>query len=151
MRARLVLRGTLVGGTAALAVAGAAAAHHSYVAYDLQKQVTVQGTVKEFLWVNPHASVQLMAPGPDGKVVEWSIEGGGPGRLSARGWTPDSLKPGDKAEIVLNPRRDGAPFGRMVQASVDGKRLGQQGANQGPGRAPARPAEGRGFRGGAQT
>jgi hypothetical protein len=134
-----MLRGVSIGGAAALLVAEAAAAHHSYVAYDLQKQVTVQGTVKQFLWVNPHASVQLMVMGADGKAVEWSIEGGGPGRLSARGWTQDSLKPGDKAEIVLNPRRDGAPFGRMVQASVDGQRLGQQGQGRGPAVRATRP------------
>ena len=112
---------------AALAAAGSASAHHSYTGFDLNKDVTVKGTVKAFLWEDPHSSIALLVVGPDGKAVEWMIEGAGPRRLTSRGWTVDSLKVGDHAEVVLNPSRDGARLGRMVAVSVDGRRVGRDG------------------------
>lgn len=133
---RVPVRVTLAAVGAALAAGGAAFAHHSYAGYDLDREVTVRGTVKQFAWSNPHSVLLLMAPDAGGKVAEWSIEGGGPNRLAARGWTAESLKPGDKADIVLNPRSDGAPFGRMVRASVDGKPVGQQRTGDRPAARP---------------
>ena len=35
-------------------------AHHSYAAFDRDKEVTLSGVVKEFQWNNPHAWIQIM-------------------------------------------------------------------------------------------
>ncbi len=107
--------------------AGGASAHHSYTGFDLNKDVTVKGTVKAFAWEDPHSTIELLVVGPDGKTVEWMVEGAGPRRLTSRGWTVDAVKVGDHAEIVLNPSRDGARVGRMVAVYVDGKRVGREG------------------------
>ena len=58
--------------------AGQAAGHHSFAMFDLQKQVTVSGTVRQFQWTNPHAYIQLVASDASGKYVEWSMEMGAP-------------------------------------------------------------------------
>ena len=49
--------------------------------------MTLEGTLKELQWTNPHIWVQVMAKDPaSGKDVEWSIEGGSPNGLARKGW-----------------------------------------------------------------
>src|SRR5882762_2941017 len=42
------------------AFTASAFAHHSFAMFDQQQTVTVQGTVKEFEWTNPHAWLRVM-------------------------------------------------------------------------------------------
>jgi len=108
-----------------IAAAGAPVlAHHSFAMFDSSKNVTLQGTVKEFQWTNPHAWIYLMVKDAAGADVEWGIEGGGPNGLARFGWTRTSLKPGDKAVIVVHPLRDGTSGGQLVNVTVNGQRLG---------------------------
>lgn len=116
-------------GAAALALAlagGTAQAHHSFAMFDLTKEVTVSGTVKEFQWSNPHAYIQVVSKDASGKDVEWSMEMGAPMYLYARGWRPSSLKAGMRVNVVLNPLRNGRPGGvvRTVTAA-DGTPIGR--------------------------
>ena len=115
---------------AAVAVSGAAApafAHHSFAMFDRTKEMTLVGTVKEFQWTNPHSWIQVNVP-TNGKVVEWSIEGGSPNGLARRGWTRNSLKPGDKVKVTMHPLKDGSKGGSFVRAEfADGKVLGEGG------------------------
>jgi hypothetical protein len=111
--------------TAVLATASTASAHHSFAMFDNTKSVTLDGTVKEFQWTNPHAWVQLVVKDPvTGKDAEWSIEGGSPNGLARQGWKRTSLKPGDKASIVIHPLKDGTPGGSLVSAVVNGVAIG---------------------------
>ena len=114
----LALIGTLAGLSAA---AGAPAwAHHSFAMYDSNKLITVNATVKEFQWTNPHA-ILLIVTGPNGSapVQEWSIElPTSPGNLTRLGWTKHSLKPGDRIQLDFNPLRDGALGGSFKKATV---------------------------------
>jgi hypothetical protein len=104
-----------------------AAAHHSFAVFDNQKNVTLEGTVKEFQWTNPHSWVQLTVTDPaTGEQVEWSIEGASPNALSRQGWKRTSLKAGDKATIVMHPMKDGTKAGSLVSATVNGVRVGGQ-------------------------
>jgi uncharacterized protein DUF6152 len=81
--------GRLSLGTAvALAVlAGASAsAHHAFSAeFDAKMPVTLQGTVTRIEMVNPHGWIYIDVKGPDGKIVNWAIETGGPNALARRG------------------------------------------------------------------
>jgi hypothetical protein len=115
----------IIAGLAVAAVCVAPAfAHHSFAMFDRQKSVTLDGTVKEFQWTNPHCWVQLMVKDPaTEKEVEWSLEGLGPNGLSRGGWTRKSLKPGDKAVVVIHPLLDGMPGGQMVTVTVGGQQL----------------------------
>jgi len=120
MRARLLTAAILL----ALASPGAVFAHHSFAMFDNQKSLDLEGTIKEFQWTNPHSWIQLIVKDPSGKDVEWSIEGGSPNGLGRSGWTRISLKPGDKATIVIHPLKDGTPGGSLMSATVNGLQIG---------------------------
>lgn len=123
----------LIISTLCLFLAGSAVAHHSHAMFDARKRVTLVGTVKELDWSNPHCWIQLLVPNPnDPKAppVEWGIEMGAPLELFRHGWRPTSLKPGDKATVVISPLRDGRPGGEIVYAlGPDGKPIGRMPPN----------------------
>jgi len=109
----------------ALAVAGLPApalAHHSFAMFDRDKIVTLQGTVKEFQYTNPHSWLQVMVTGPDGKAVEGGFEAEGPSTLKRAGIDAKTFKPGEKVTVVANPMKDGRPAGAWVKVTTaDGK------------------------------
>jgi hypothetical protein len=114
-----------LGAAAAVALwAAPAFAHHSFAMFDNQKNLTLEGTIKEFQWTNPHSWVQLVVKDPSGKEVEWSIEGASPNGLSRRGWKRTSLKMGDKATVVIHPLKDGTNGGSLVSVSINGQSIG---------------------------
>lgn len=93
--------------------------------FDLSKEVTVSGTVKEFQWTNPHAYIQLTAKDASGRDVEWSMEMGAPMYLYARGWRPRSLRAGMQVSITFSPLRSGRPGGVVRDVTgADGKPIG---------------------------
>ena len=118
---------------AAIAVAGGAApaaAHHSFAMFDASMSQALVGTVKEFQFVNPHAWIYLNVADASGKVTEWEIECGGAPGLRRQGWTPTSLKPGDKVTVNVNPMRNGTPGGAFISlVKADGTTLGDSGGN----------------------
>ncbi len=104
---------------------GTAQAHHSFAMFDMTKEVTVNGTVREFQWTNPHAYIQVIAKDAEGRDVEWSMEMGAPMYLYARGWRPGSLKAGMQIRVTLNPLRNGRPGGVVRDVTTpDGKPIG---------------------------
>ena len=106
---------------AALAVAAAlpspALAHHSFAMFDRDKTVTLQGTVKEFQYTNPHSWLQVMVTGPDGKATEWGFEAEGPSTLLRVGIKAKTFAPGDKVTVLAVPMRDGRPAGALISAT----------------------------------
>jgi hypothetical protein len=120
---RFQFAGVVVGAVAL--VAGAAQAHHSFAMFDMTKEVTVSGTVKQFQWTNPHAYIQLVAKDAQGRDVEWSMEMGAPMYLYARGWRPSSLRAGMQVTVTLNPLRNGRPGGVVRDVvTADGRQIG---------------------------
>jgi len=80
-----------------LAVAASAAslsAHHSWPV-NMEKLVTVKGTVVQFEWANPHPMITLEVKADGGKPETWLIGGPAINRMEANGWTKDTVKPGD--------------------------------------------------------
>ncbi len=110
---------------AMMVFAVAAQAHHSFAMFDNEKEQTIEGEVKEFQWTNPHIWIQINVKDADGKVVEYSIEGGSPNGLRRQGWTRDSFKPGDKVVVKMHPLKDGAPGGSFMSALVNGQPVGR--------------------------
>ena len=87
--------------------AGAASAHHSFAAtYFVDKEVTVEGTLTQFLFRNPHSFVMVEAPDDKGQMVTWAVEWGGGAQLNQEHVTRDTLKPGDHVIVTGNPGRD---------------------------------------------
>ena len=128
---RVVLIAT-VGALSAAALPSAA--HHSYGMFDLSKEVSIAGTVKEFQWGNPHIFIQVVAPGEDGKPTEYSVEGTSPGVLRRAGWTFNSLKAGDRVTVVMSPLRDTSRIGGMLQrvTTADGRVLSNKATDTAP-------------------
>ena len=108
-------------GLAAIAVgmyAVPALAHHSFAMFDAEKKTTLEGTVKEFQWTNPHSWI-LMTVNND----QWAIEMGAPGGLARQGWVPKTLTPGMKITVNIQPLKDGKHGGRAVAVTLpDGTR-----------------------------
>lgn len=113
-------------GALGLLAAGQAQAHHAFAMFDTSKEVTLDGTVKEFQWTNPHAWVQIMVRDAAGKEVEWAIEGSSPNNLSRFGWTRTSVKAGDRAQIVIHPMKNGQIGGSLVKITINGQVVGAQ-------------------------
>ena len=92
----------------ALALTAAPAfAHHSNSAYQVDKIITLTGTVKDWRWMNPHTWLYLTVKGADGKEQEWAVEGRPPGILGRAGWSATVLKPGDQVTVHASPAKTG--------------------------------------------
>jgi hypothetical protein len=118
-----VLRGAVI--VLALAVAVSAAAHHSFaVHFVADKIVTVKGRVEEFTFHNPHGLLTMTAKDTSGVEQHWRIETNSPNILRRRGWSEDSLKPGDQVTVEGYPARDGSPSMRVYRVTFpDGREL----------------------------
>ena len=86
-----------------------AMANHSNAMFDANKRVTLVGTIKSFEWKNPHGLIWLLVHTVDGKLMDrselWTIETDPVGKLAGRGWTKQTLRPGDKISIEVSPTR----------------------------------------------
>lgn len=85
-----------------------ALAHHGRGAYDDNVVVSVEATITEFRFVNPHAQIYFDVVGEDGEVQHWRSEITAPNRLARGGWTKTTLKPGDKVKITGHHARNGS-------------------------------------------
>jgi len=104
-------------------------AHHSQTLYDLTKSVTYEGTVSRVSWSNPHTFFFVDGAaivGSNGPALErLGVEGPGPGSLEKEyGWAKDSLRVGDKVQVIGNPRKDGKAMLLLRGVTLpDGKKL----------------------------
>jgi hypothetical protein len=124
MLTRVTLLGVLIAGAA-----GRVAAHHSPVMFDMTKSVTVEGTVVEFSWTNPHSSIQLDVAGTGGAMERWGVEMGSPNSMVRAGWKSTILKPGDRVSVTVRPLKSGERGGMFVSIKLaDGRVLGGRAA-----------------------
>ena len=100
-------------------------AHHgSIVSYDMKKMVTMDGTVTEFQWRNPHVYILYDVKDPQGKVVTWGAETHSPIVCENEdGWTKSTLKPGDKVTISVFPSKINTPRGLLAKIVFNGKAI----------------------------
>ena len=120
-------------GGAALAVAAAASAHHSFAVFDMSQQKTIEGTVSDFQWTNPHTWTWVDVKGADGSVTKYGFEGMSPNFLGRRGWSKNTLKPGDHVKITYAPLKSGDPGGTFLRATLqDGTEMVMFGGGPAP-------------------
>lgn len=108
----------------ALLSANPVAAHHAFAMFDVNRELTLEGTVKAFQWTNPHTWVELLVRDSAGREVQWSIEGASPNNLARFGWSRRSLRTGDHVQAVIHPLKDGTVGGSLVKISVNGQVVG---------------------------
>jgi len=106
MRMRIV---TLCAAVLGLVFPMSVVAHHSHGNYELHDYTHLTGTVKEVLWINPHAWIHLEVTNADGSTANWALEGGGLNALARRGWKQDDIVAGDTITVRCHRLRDGAP------------------------------------------
>jgi hypothetical protein len=109
-----------------------ALAHHSTSAFDNTKVVRIEGTITQFRWINPHASIKIDGDASEGTDGLWTIEMTAPNSLLLQGWKRNSLATGDKVVMFVNPLKnsvtlnDGSQGALYVGAILaDGSKLGQ--------------------------
>src|ERR1700674_5416608 len=96
-------------------------AHHGNAAW-AATEVTLRGTVVDFVWRNPHVLLSWTTKDDKGKEVQWTGEVGSPESMMADdGWTKETFKPGDELVLILRPAKSGVPNGVIDQIKrVDG-------------------------------
>ena len=104
-----------------LLLPGPATAHHGWLEFDEKAEVTLEGTVTDFHYVNPHCVVEFEVKDEKGRIQKWQGEFSNPGVLSRRGWNAAYLEAGDRLTISGHPaRKDGVlalHVTRIVSAS----------------------------------
>lgn len=104
------------------------AAHHGAATFDTGKELTMQGTVKEWVWSNPHCFLKFDVMEKDGSVRSWTVETSNPPDMVNRGWSRRSFKGGEKVTVVVEPVKSGNPVGRLLTVTLpDGKVLSTRG------------------------
>ena len=73
--------------------------------YVYGKTVKIEGTLKEFIWRNPHSFMKVEAPDEKGERQIWIIEGAAPQQLNEAGLTATTLRPGDQVVVTGRPGR----------------------------------------------
>ena len=126
------MKKVLFGAALVLVCSAPVLAHHSPAAFDRSKEVKLVGTVKEFRWQNPHTWIEVLVPDEKGKEVLWGVELTSPTYLIRAGWKSNTIKPGDKVTVMVNPVRSGEPAGIFRSLTLaDGRVLTERPARLG--------------------
>ena len=87
-------------------------AHHAVAGvYDLNKEIVLQGRLKKLNFTNPHASIELTVPNPDGTFTDWVLTTASVQNLTRQGLNKTSIKPGEILKVTILPARNGNPAG----------------------------------------
>ena len=100
------MRTRLLAAAALLLGALPGAAHHSRAIYDEDQTITLEGTVSDFEWANPHVYLHVETRSESGEPVIWAIEHGSTTAMKKRGWSPDTFVPGDEVIVQAHPGRN---------------------------------------------
>jgi hypothetical protein len=115
------------------------AAHHGAAALDTGKEMTLKGTVTEWIWSNPHCFLQFEAKDDTGTVRNWAVETQNPTTMTQRGFSRTSFKAGDEVTVILEPVKNGQPIGRLLTVVLPGGQKLVAAPPTTPENAPYRP------------
>ncbi len=117
-------------------------AHHGSASFDTTKEVTLKGTVTEWIWANPHCFLKFDAKDDTGTVRNWAVETQNPTDMTKRGWARTSFKPGDEVTVTMQAVKSGAPVGRIRSVVLaNGTTLGTGAPPPAASASPAEPAK----------
>ncbi|MCZ6490757.1 MAG: DUF6152 family protein [Acidobacteria bacterium] len=99
-------------------------AHHSMAMYDRSREVTFQGTVTKFRFINPHTQILFDVEDGNGNVDQWMSFSPSPNRMRREaGWNRNTIKPGDQIAISGYIARDGRKIMSTLKIILNGKEL----------------------------
>ena len=102
---------------------GAARAHHSIAAvYDTTRQITVEGGVTEFQFVNPHPVLIIDVAAQGDAPHAWRLELDNRSELTEIGVTAGTFKPGDRVIATGSAGRKNSQslYAMKVERPADG-------------------------------
>jgi hypothetical protein len=140
MQKKLIVAATML---ALLVGALPVLAHHAFSAeFDVNKPVTLKGTMKKWDMINPHSWFYIDVKGADGKVVEWMVEGGSPNTLIRLGVTKYTVEIGTELTVEGYQAKEGTnkAVGRNF-IMKDGSRLFLSLSGEVPGGATNTPSK----------
>jgi hypothetical protein len=106
-------------GAGLLLGANPASAHHSFALFDVSKSVTLEGTVKQFEWTNPHSWIRLTVAGANNQPEEWLVELPAAASLARDGWNKNYLRSGERISVRINPLKNGMKGGSLQSFRPD--------------------------------
>ncbi len=107
-----------------LAAGVPASAHHGADTFATGKQITLKGTVSEWIWANPHCFLRFDAKDETGTVRNWVAETQNPVSMTARGFSRSAFKAGDQVTVTVEPAKNGEPVARVLSVVLaNGKTL----------------------------
>ena len=103
-------------------IPSAGLSHHSHAMFDYNKEVSITGTVTQWVLRNPHTYLYIDVKNEKGDVVNYSIEMSNLTQMVERGFGASTFKVGDAIMAKVHPLRDGRPGGNYVTiVAADGK------------------------------
>ena len=106
----------------AIGLASPALSHHSHAMFDHATQVSISGTVTDFVLRNPHTFLYVDVKAESGEKVNYWIEMSNLTNMISRGIGRTTFKPGDKVTVNMHPLKDGRPGGSYITVvAADGK------------------------------
>jgi hypothetical protein len=116
--------------TAAFVGAVPAAAHHSFGGtYNVDRQITLKGTIVQLTLRSPHSFVYIEVADSSGTPQRWTIEGASAQQFAQQGFDKDAFKVGDPVEIIGNPSRSpNSTRARLIRITrtTDGRTWGSR-------------------------
>ena len=91
--------------TTAFLLGASAFAHHGRASYS-QDIISLDATVTEFRFVNPHVQIYFDITTEAGEIEQWQGELTAPNKLARGGWTKNTLQPGDQIRITGRAARN---------------------------------------------
>jgi len=104
----------------AMAAAVVASGHHGYAEYDRNALVSLEGTVQQVMWGNPHVVITLQTESQGTYTVEWRAML----QLSRDGVSANPFKTGDRLIVTgcvnKNPEKHILTLVRAMSRPADG-------------------------------
>ena len=105
-----------------LGIVPPAFSHHSHAMFDLSEEVSMAGTVTQFVFRNPHVFLYIDVKNDAGATANYWVEMSNIPNMIRRGIGQATFKPGDKVTVRLHPLLDGRPGGSYITIlAADGK------------------------------
>ena len=108
----------IISSLALVFMADQAFAHHSFAASFVDDEIVREGVINRYIFRNPHVLIYMDVMDENGERMEWMVEGSAATSLRNRGWSAETVHPGEHVRITGKAGRDGKPMISMENVEV---------------------------------